>query len=44
MIEAAANATPGAHELTIQAVTRFNNQNLSTTQPLRITIQEAKKP
>ena len=44
VIEAATNSTPGVHELTIQAVTRFNNQNLTTTQAVRVTVQEAKKP
>lgn len=43
ILEAASNATPGEHELTIQAVSRLNNQNLTTTHPVRVTVQAAKK-
>src|SRR6185437_12124072 len=44
VIEAASNATPGKHALTIEATARFNNQNLQITQPLLLTVEEAKKP
>jgi hypothetical protein len=44
VIEAASNATPGTHELTIQATARFNNQNLQTTQAVQLTVEAAKKP
>ncbi|HUY88920.1 MAG TPA: PPC domain-containing protein [Pirellulales bacterium] len=44
VLEATASATPGEHELTIQAVSRFNNQNLTTTELVRLAVQEAKKP
>lgn len=44
ILEATAGATPGEHALTIQAVSRFNNQNLTTTETMHLAVEEAKKP
>ena len=43
-LEAAANATPGTHSLTVRATARLNNQNLQITQILSLTIEAVKKP
>jgi hypothetical protein len=44
VIEAAANATPGNHTLTIRATPRLNGQALPITQTIPVTIQAVEPP
>ena len=39
VIEAAADATPGTHAINVQAVVKFNGQELSATQDVAVTVQ-----
>ena len=42
VISAAANATPGMHELIVRATVNLNNQNLIVDQPIKLEIAEVK--
>jgi hypothetical protein len=44
VVNAAANATVGVHELTLRATLRLNNQNLTVDQPVAINIQKTQSP
>jgi uncharacterized membrane protein len=41
-IEAAADATPGAHTLNVQAVSKYNGQELSVGQDITVTVEAPK--
>ena len=40
LLQAAANATPGKHELTLRTTCRFNNQNLVSDHKFVVTVQK----
>jgi hypothetical protein len=40
IVQAAANATPGAHAITIKAIAPFNGQQLTVEQPVTLTIEK----
>jgi hypothetical protein len=37
---AAANATPGSHQITVRATLKLNNQNLVVDQPVTLNVQK----
>ena len=43
-ITAAANATPGKHEITLRATMRVNNQTLTFDQPFHLEIEKVEPP
>ena len=42
-VEAAANATAGDHTLTVTATGKFNNQNLSITASIALSVEAVEK-
>jgi hypothetical protein len=40
VVQAAANATPGAHAITIKAIAPFNGQQLTVEQPVTLTVEK----
>ena len=44
IIEASASATPGQHKLAVQAVPKFNNQELPVLQDVQLTVEKVEPP